>query len=224
MSIPEERRNKPEDQNATDTKIVTNFLLLSANRNQEDMDDASIKDRIKFLSLPKETATAHRQRELRTNRNLLKYLVFGVLTCGIYCIWQMIEIGKSLDELASNHAYRKTPNYLVMSLAGLLTFTITEIFWFWIVSTSIDDEGRYRNMKVYFTQPVLIATIAIPRILFIAFIFMGMNNAQLGVIAAVAYALLIIGGIIAIPTIMHDMNALCADYNRQLNEDGAHEN
>ena len=78
MSIPEERRNKPEDQNATDTKIVTNFLLLSANRNQEDMDDASIKDRIKFLSLPKEVATAHRQRELRTNRNLLKYLVFGM--------------------------------------------------------------------------------------------------------------------------------------------------
>ena len=136
----------------------------------------------------------------------------------------MIEIGKSLDELASNHAYRKTPNYLVMSLAGLLTFTITEIFWFWIVSTSIDDEGKYRNIKVYFTQPVLIVTIAIPRILFIAFVFMGMNNAQLGVIAAVAYALLIIGGIIAIPTIMHDMNALCADYNRQLNEDSAHEN
>lgn len=224
MSIPEERHNKPEDQNATDTKIVTNFLLLSANRNQEDMDDASIKDRIKFLSLPKETATAHRQRELRTNRNLLKYLVFGVLTCGIYCIWQMIEIGKSLDELASNHAYRKTPSYLVMSLAGLLTFTITEIFWFWTVSTSIDDEGKYRNIKVYFTQPVLVATIAIPRILFIAFVFMGMNNAQLGVIAAVAYALLIIGGIIAIPTIMHDMNALCADYNRRLNEDSAHEN
>ena len=226
MPIPEERRNKPEDQNATDTKIATNFLLLSANHNQEDMDDASIKDRIKFLSLPKEAATAHRQRELRTNRNLLKYLVFGVLTCGIYCIWQMIEIGKSLDELASNHAYRKTPNYLVMSLAGLLTFTITEIFWFWIVSTSIDDEGKYRNIKVYFTQPVLIATIAIPRILFALSIFtIGSSIEQWGgMIAGITFILLLIGGIIAIPTLMHDMNALCADYNRRLNEDSAHEN
>lgn len=213
-----EQQSKPKDQNIAGTETTTNDY------NHGNMDDASTRNRISTTSSPEKTTTTHMQRELRTNRSLLKYLVFGVLTCGIYCIWQMIEIGKSLDELASNHAYRKTPNYLVMSLAGLLTFTITEIFWFWIVSTSIDDEGKYRNIKVYFTQPVLIVTIAIPRILFIAFVFMGMNNAQLGVIAAVAYALLIIGGIIAIPTIMHDMNALCADYNRRLNEDSAHEN
>ena len=213
-----EQQSKPKDQNIAGTETTTNDY------NHGNMDDASTRNRISTTSSPEKTTTTHMQRELRTNRSLLKYLVFGVLTCGIYCIWQMIEIGKSLDELASNHAYRKTPNYLVMSLAGLLTFTITEIFWFWIVSTSIDDEGKYRNIKVYFTQPVLIATIAIPRILFIAFVFMGMNNAQLGVIAAVAYALLIIGGVIAIPTIMHDMNALCADYNRRLNEDSAHEN
>lgn len=212
-----EQQSKPKDQNIAGTETTTNDY------NHGNMDDASTRNRISTTSSPEKTTTTHMQRELRTNRSLLKYLVFGVLTCGIYCIWQMIEIGKSLDELASNHAYRKTPNYLVMSLAGLLTFTITEIFWFWIVSTSIDDEGKYRNIKVYFTQPVLIVTIAIPRILFIAFVFMGMNNAQLGVIAAVAYALLIIGGIIAIPTIMHDMNALCADYNRRLNKGGAHE-
>lgn len=218
MSNLNEQQSKPKDQNIADTETTTNDY------NHGNMDDASTRNRISTTSPPEKTTTTHMQRELRTNRSLLKYLVFGVLTCGIYCIWQMIEIGKSLDELASNHAYRKTPNYLVMSLTGLLTFTITEIFWFWIVSTSIDDEGKYRNIKVYFTQPVLIATIAIPRILFIAFVFMGMNNAQLGVIAAVAYALLIIGGIIAIPTIMHDMNALCADYNRRLNEDSAHEN
>ena len=218
MSNLNEQQSKPKDQNIAGTETTTNDY------NHGNMDDASTRNRISTTSSPEKTTTTHMQRELRTNRSLLKYLVFGVLTCGIYCIWQMIEIGKSLDELASNHAYRKTPNYLVMSLAGLLTFTITEIFWFWIVSTSIDDEGKYRNIKVYFTQPVLIATIAIPRILFIAFVFMGMNNAQLGVIAAAAYALLIIGGIIAIPTIMHDMNALCADYNRRLNEDSAHEN
>ena len=218
MSKLNEQQSKPKDQNIAGTETITNDY------NHGDMDDASTRNRLSTTSSPEKTTTTHMQRELRTNRSLLKYLVFGVLTCGIYCIWQMIEIGKSLDELASNHAYRKTPNYLVMSLAGLLTFTITEIFWFWIVSTSIDDEGKYRNIKVYFTQPVLIVTIAIPRILFIAFVFMGMNNAQLGVIAAVAYALLIIGGIIAIPTIMHDMNALCADYNRRLNEDSAHEN
>lgn len=217
MSNLNEQQSKPKDQNIADTETTTNDY------NYGNMDDASTRNRIGTTSSPEKTTTTHMQRELRTNRNLLKYLVFGMLTGGIYCIWQMIEIGKSLDELASNHAYRKTPNYLVMSLAGLLTFTITEIFWFWIVSTSIDDEGKYRNIKVCFTQPVFIATIAIPRILFIAFVFMGMNNAQLGAVAVVARALLIVGGIIAIPTIMHDMNALCADYNRQLNECSAHE-
>ena len=214
------QQSKPKDQNIADTETTTNDY------NHGNMDDASTRNRISTTSSPEKTTTTHMQRELRTNRSLLKYLVFGVLTCGIYCIWQMIEIGKSLDELASNHAYRKTPNYLVMSLAGLLTFTITEIFWFWIVSTSIDDEGKYRNIKVYFTQPVLIATIAIPRILFVLSIFtIGSSIEQWGgMIAGITFILLLIGGIIAIPTLMHDMNALCADYNRRLNEDSAHEN
>ena len=203
MPIPEERRNKPEDRSATDTKIATNFLLLSANRNQEDMDDASIKDRIKFLSLPKEAATARRQRELRTNRNLLKYLVFGMLTGGIYCIWQMIEMGDTLNVIISDRYKKKIPNYLLMSLLGLFTFFITEIIWWRLMSVRITNESERRGLKTYFTKPVFIATIAIPRITFI---------------------LSPIGGIIAIPTLMHDMNALCADYNRRLNEDSAHEN
>ena len=202
MPIPEERRNKSEDQNATDTKIATNFLLLSANRNQEDMDDASIKDRIKFLSLPKETATAHRQRELRTNRNLLKYLVFGMLTGGIYCIWQMIEMGDTLNVIISDRYKKKIPNYLLMSLLGLFTFFITEIIWWRLMSVRITNESERRGLKTYFTKPVFIATIAIPRITFI---------------------LSPIGGIIAIPTLMHDMNALCADYNRRPNKGGTHE-
>ena len=220
MSKLNEQQSKPKDQNIADTETTANDY------NHGNMDDASTKNRISTTSSPEKTTTTHMQRELRTNRSLLKYLVFGVLTCGIYCIWQMIEIGKSLDELASNHAYRKTPNYLVMSLAGLLTFTITEIFWFWIVSTSIDDEGKYRNIKVYFTQSVLIVTIAIPRILFVLSIFtIGSSIEQWGgMIAGITFILLLIGGIIAIPTLMHDMNALCADYNRRLDEDSAHEN
>lgn len=221
MSIPEERRNKPEDQNATDTKIVTNFLLLSANRNQEDMDDASIKDRIKFLSLPKEVATAHRQRELRTNRNLLKYLVFGMLTGGIYCIWQMIEMGDTLNVIISDRYKKKIPNYLLMSLLGLFTFFITEIIWWRLMSVRIASKSECRGLKTYFTKPVFIATIAIPRILFVLPIFtIGSSVEQRGgMIAGIAYILLLIGGIIAIPTLMYDMNTLCTDYNEQLEED-----
>lgn len=224
MPIPEERRNKPEDQNATDTKIATNFLLLSANRNQEDMDDASIKDRIKFLSLPKEAATAHRQRELRTNRNLLKYLVFGMLTSGIYCIWQMIEMGDTLNVITSDRYKKKIPNYLLMSLLGPFTFFITEIIWWQLMSVQITNESERRGLKTYLTKPVFIATIAIPRILFVLSILsiftIGSSIEQWGgMIAGMTYILLLIGGIIAIPTLMYDMNTLCTDYNEQLEED-----
>ena len=221
MSIPKERHNKPEAQNATDTKIATNFLLLSANRNQEDMDDASIKDRIKFLSLPKETATAHRQRELRTNRNLLKYLVFGMLTSGIYCIWQMIEMGDTLNVITNDHYKKKVPNYLLMSLLDLFTFFITEIIWWQLMSVQITNESECRSLKTYFSKPVFIATIAIPRILFVIPIFtIGSSIEQWGgTIAGIAFILLFIGGIIAIPTLMYDMNTLCTDYNEQLEED-----
>ena len=70
------------------------------------------------------------------------------------------------------------------------------------MSVQITNESERRGLKTYFTKPVFIATIAIPLITFI---------------------LSPIGGIIAIPTLMHDMNALCADYNRRLNKGGAHE-
>ena len=85
----------------------------------------------------------------------------------------------------------------------------------------ITNESECRGLKTYFTMPVFVATIAIPLILLVLPIFtIGSSIEQWGgMIAGITFILLHIGGIIAIPIIMHDMNALCADYNRQLEED-----
>ena len=89
------------------------------------------------------------------------------------------------------------------------------------MSVRIASESECRGLKTYFTKPVFIATIAIPRILFVLPIFtIGSSVEQRGgMIAGIAYILLLIGGIIAIPTLMYDMNTLCTDYNEQLEED-----
>ena len=132
----------------------------------------------------------------------------------------MIEIGTSLDKLASGHAYRKTPNYLVMGMAGFVTFMITEIVWFWIISTSISDEGKYRHIRTYFTTPFFIVGIAIPFVLFYISIFIMLSNGatDANVISGTAVVLLVIGRIASLAAMMHDINALCKDHNAKLNQ------
>ena len=41
-----------------------------------------------------------RQSNLRTKRSLLKYVLLGLITLGIYDIWQMSEVGETLNLIA----------------------------------------------------------------------------------------------------------------------------
>lgn len=43
-----------------------------------------------------------RQNSLRTRRSLLKYVLLGLVTFGIYDIWQMSEVGESPPDVTAN--------------------------------------------------------------------------------------------------------------------------
>mgnify|MGYP003007834884 FL=1 len=61
---------------------------------------------------------------LRTQRGLLKYVLLGLVTFSIYDIWQMSEVGDSLNLLAFKRDGKHTMHYCLMFfLVGWVTMT-----------------------------------------------------------------------------------------------------
>ena len=66
-----------------------------------------------------------RQSNLRTKRSLLKYVLLGLITLGIYDIWQMSEVGETLNLIATRRDGKRTMHYCLMFfLVGWLTLGI----------------------------------------------------------------------------------------------------
>lgn len=72
-----------------------------------------------------------RQNSLRTKRGLLKYLLLGLVTFGIYDIWQMSEVGTTLNLIATRRDGKRTMHYCLMFfLLGWLTLGIGWLVWY----------------------------------------------------------------------------------------------
>lgn len=129
--------------------------------------------------------------QLRTKRSLLKYILLGIVTFGIYDIWQMSEIGETLNLLASRRDGKRTMHYCLMFfLIGGLTLGIGWFVWFHRMSARIGDEQQARGMQ----PTVTAATYWLWNVL--------------GV-------LIIVGPFIYMYKLLHAMNDLCADYNQR---------
>lgn len=72
---------------------------------------------------------------LRTQRGLLKYVLLGLVTFSIYDIWQMSEVGDSLNLLAFKRDGKHTMHYCLMFfLVGWVTLGIGWLVWYHRVS------------------------------------------------------------------------------------------
>ncbi|MBR5939111.1 DUF4234 domain-containing protein [Candidatus Saccharibacteria bacterium] len=89
--------------------------------------------------------------KLRTNRGLLKYLVFSLLTLGIYGIVVMSRISTEINIIASKHDYRNTTHYcLMVFLLSWLTLGIYPLIWWSNISSRIGYELESRNLPYKF--------------------------------------------------------------------------
>lgn len=85
--------------------------------------------------------------QLRTKRSLLKYILLGIITFGIYDIWQMSEVGETLNLIASRRDGKRTMHYCLMFfLIGGLTLGIGWLVWYHRLSARIGDEQQARGM------------------------------------------------------------------------------
>ena len=127
--------------------------------------------------------------QLRTKRSLLKDILLGIIPFGIYDIWQMSEVGETLNLIASRRDGKRTMHYCLMFfLIGGLTLGIGWLVWYHRLSARIGDEQQARGM----TPTVTAATFWLWDVLGI---------------------FIIVGPLVYFYKLLHAMNDLSADYN-----------
>ena len=87
-------------------------------------------------------------KPMNTERKLWKYIVFSILTCGIYSIVFWSSIGEDLNITAVRRDGKKTMHYcLIFFLLQEITCGIMTLVWFHQVSQRIGDEARARGFQ-----------------------------------------------------------------------------
>lgn len=88
---------------------------------------------------------------LKTKRSLLKYILLGLITFGIYDLWQMSEVSTSINLIATKRDGRKTMHYLLMFfLVGWLTLGIGWFVWGHNLSDRVGNELAARRIGYSF--------------------------------------------------------------------------
>ena len=129
---------------------------------------------------------------LKTNRGLLKYILLGLITLGIYPIVVMSGISSDINLIASPNDGKKTTHYcLMVFVLSWLTLGIYPIVWYHNLSARIGNQLAYRNINYSFG----------------AGSFWGWN--VLGMLIG-------IGPLVYMHKLLKAMNLLCADYNAKL--------
>ena len=127
--------------------------------------------------------------QLSTNRSLLKYILLGIITLGIYNIVVMSEVSTDINLIATKYDGKKTMHFcLVFFLFSWLTLGLFYPVWFHMLSARIFDELKRRNIDYEF-------------------------GAKTYWLWGVLGAFIIAGPFVYLHKLLNSMNLLAADYN-----------
>ncbi len=140
-------------------------------------------------SVPQPCAPAFQMGTLDTNRSLLKYILLGIITFGIYDTWVLARAGEDLNVIASRWDGRRAMNFWLVALViSPLTIGIAVYIWMHQVCGRIGREQNRRGMKS------------------------GVTAGDFW-LWAVLGGFIIVGPFIFMHKFLHAVNALAADYN-----------
>ncbi|MDR3553057.1 MAG: DUF4234 domain-containing protein [Clostridia bacterium] len=89
--------------------------------------------------------------QLNKNRSLIKFILLGIITLGIYTIVFYSGISSDINIIASRYDGRKTMHYcLLLFLIGPITLGIAYLVWFHRISGRIGNELKRRNIAYSF--------------------------------------------------------------------------
>ena len=90
--------------------------------------------------------------DLKTNRGLLKYILFSIITLGIYPLVVMSKISTEINLVASRYDNKKTTHFCVMSFIFFwLTLGIAPFVWYHKISNRIGNELKRRGIDYKFS-------------------------------------------------------------------------
>ena len=126
---------------------------------------------------------------LKTNRRLIKLILLGILTFGIYPLVVFSGISTGINQIASRYDGRKTMHFCLLNfLVGPVTLGIAALVWHHRLCDRIDDELRRRGLAYRFSTGS----------------FWGWN---------ILGCLILVGPFIYQHKLCKAMNLLCDDYN-----------
>lgn len=89
--------------------------------------------------------------QLNANLSLLKFILLGIITLGIYPIVVYSSISSKINIIASRYDGRKTMHYcLLIFLVGPITLGIAALVWFHKISARMGSELNRRNINYKF--------------------------------------------------------------------------
>ena len=99
-----------------------------------------------------ENATNSPALQLRTSRGLLKMVLLGLVTLGIYPLVVESHIGEELNLIASPHDGKRTMHFcLIYFIFSWLTLGIAVFVWYHRTSDRIGDELKRRGIDYSFS-------------------------------------------------------------------------
>ena len=89
---------------------------------------------------------------LKTDRSLVKFIIFSILTCGIYSIFFYTGIADDINRVASGRDGKKTTHYCLMTFVlAPITCSIYAFYWWHTISDRIGEEARARGIYTDFS-------------------------------------------------------------------------
>lgn len=90
--------------------------------------------------------------QLKTNKGLMKFILFSILTFGIYALVVMSSVSNDINIIASRYDGKKTMHYcLLVFVISWLTLGIGVFVWYHKISNRIGGELQRRRIAYNFS-------------------------------------------------------------------------
>ncbi len=79
-------------------------------------------------------------RKIRTDRNIVLYVLLTIVTCGFYSWWFIYQWAQDVNEICKNDG-DETPGLLKLVLLSLITCGIYSYYWYYKLGNRLQANG-----------------------------------------------------------------------------------
>lgn len=83
---------------------------------------------------------------INANRGIGKYILFTILTCGIYSYWFIYQLAQDVNAICSEDG-KQTGGLLEFILLSTITCGIYSWFWYYNIGNRLADNARRYNLN-----------------------------------------------------------------------------